>query len=221
MNSNLNEEILSENFGRRNFLRTVGLASLALPLLSGTSKTSPEPGSMEDISELIRLFNIQIKKEFLAAALKEGIKVDQNSIAIGISPAGIIINAAIKGLATLDLIRYEKGVQTNFIYVDSKATSLKTGFYVVTSVVEKVILGRVSIKAQYSQDGKLIETSSGVAQVGSLRVPANVNAQAPVKMGMSITQPLDKGHETDPLIVITAVCPNGGNSSIELPRSKR
>jgi hypothetical protein len=212
-------DIVKSERSRRKFLQIIGLAGFSLPLISGTSITNVDV-STTDISSLVSNFKLQIKKELMAAALKEGVKVDEHSISIGILSEGILVNAALKGLATVNMTEYEKGIATNFLYVDSKATSLKPGFYKVTTIAQKVNLGRVTVKAEYSQAGKVIQTSSGVAQIHSLKVPANVNPDSPVKVGVSMEQAFEKGYDTDPAITITAICPNGGNARIALPRVK-
>jgi len=169
------------------------------------------------ISESARLCQREITEQLLEAALAEGISVDKNAIAVGISPNTAMVNAAVDGLAKIDMIRYEDGILTNFVYIDSTETSLAPGFYAVTTVAEFVRIGRIEIRGEFSQRGELVAAAPGFAIVTSLRVPPDVPPS--VVTGLGLTQVPE---EPKPGIgigggVYYTKCSNGGWWCITLP----
>jgi len=179
------------------------------------NKKKPYQTSDRRISESARLCQSKLAEQLLEAALKEGISVDKNAIAVGISPSTVMVNAAVEGLAKIDMIRYEDGILTNFVYIDSTETSLAPGFYAVTTVADFVRIGRIEIRGEYSQRGELVAASPGFAIATSLRVPLDVPPS--VVTGLGLTQ---VPREPQPGIgtgIYYTKCSNGGWWCITLP----
>ncbi len=197
-----------QTFDRRSFLGAAALASGVLPLLSCASNPSRSLGS-QGISESAGLYQDELTEKLLEAAREEGIAVDKNAVSIGITPKAVIVNGAVAGLSAIDMIRYEDGVQTNFVYIDSKETSLARGFYAVTTVAEQVQLGQIRVEARYSQGGRLIVATPGYALITSLRVPPDLPPL--VETGVSILQtPNQSAGDKVPQFTWYTRCSNGG-----------
>ncbi len=164
------------------------------------------------ISESARLCQKEIVEQLVEAALKEGISIDTNSIAVAFSCNVIMVNAAVDGLAKIDPISYEDGILTNFVYIDSPRTSLATGFYAVTIVADFVRIGRIEIRSEFSQRGELVAATSGFGIVTSLRVPPN--APPSVVPGIGLMEIVDKPTAPVPPFLpdfIYITCSNGIN----------
>ena len=170
------------------------------------------------ISILVQSCHDELTSKLVKAASSQDISVDRNTISIGISPnGGVLVNSAVRGLAKVDMIEYEKGVLTNFIYIDLGKTNLEPGFYAVRTVAPCVTLGRVDIRAHYMQDGKVVAVNQGIANVISLLAPTD--RSHPVRTGVRIATsfPPDQaedGLEEDefgnPWYCTYTDCPNGG-----------
>ncbi len=181
------------------------------PPLSDESKTAK-------ISQLAQSCQDELIEKLVNAAARQDIKVDRRSVSVGIGPnGGVIINSAVKGIAKVDMIDYEKGVLTNFIFIDLRRTNLAPGFYAVRTVAPCVRLGRIDIRAHYLQDGKVVAVNQGIANVISLLAPAD--PPHPVRTGVRIAanfpiNPAEDGLEEDefgnPVYCTYTDCPNGG-----------
>ena len=171
--------------------------------------------SESEIPKTARSCQKRIAEQLVEAAKAEGISVDTKSISVGISPDTVMANAAVEGLADIDMIRYEKGVLTNFVYIDSAETSLAPGFYAVTTVADFVRVGRVDIRGEYSRNGELVAASPGFAMVTSLRVPPDVPPSVVTGLGLTqVPEDPDMGIGTG---VHYTKCSNGGLWCIPQP----
>lgn len=181
-------------------------------------KDSQKRSHVEEMAKSARTAHSDLIERIVNAARKEEIKLDKRAISVGIGPSGVLVNAAVAGLAEIDMIRYEQGVLTNFIYIDSERTPLDPGFYSVTTVARFVRLGRIDIRAHYTRQGALLAASQGFALISSLRVPTDVPPSVDTGVGvLQAPDAPDQDADRVPQFTYYTHCTNGGYTCHSIP----